>query len=80
MVGALGKVTGQFADQSMQRVESITTQEHERTFPGYDCNSLSLAELYGLRADSAVATCSIHPDAMNARLGAIFNHCFSYSW
>lgn len=69
-LGALAKVTGQFADQSGQRVESITRQEYERTFPGYDCNSLGLAEPYGLGVDGAVA-CSIPPDATNARLGAI---------
>lgn len=76
----LGKISGQLADQSMQCVESIAGQEHEGTLAGDKLDSFLPAELDGFSADGSVATSSIHPDAPDARLGAISHHGLSDRW
>ena|SRR5579871_3957458 len=76
----LRKISGQLADQSMQCVKSIAGQEHEGTLAGDKLDSFLPAELDGVSADGAVATSSIHPDAPDARLGAISHHGLSDRW
>jgi len=70
----LWKTASEFADESMQGMKSISSEEHERTLSGDKLDAFFLAELNGLAADSPIASRAIHPDPTNACFGAICDH------
>ena len=68
---ALRIATRDFADEPVDGVESVMGEEHERAFPGNDCDSALLAELNRFRAHSAATGGAIYPHVADSSFRAV---------
>jgi len=70
--GVLGIAAREFANEAVEAVESGTVrQKHEGALTGNDTDVTLAAELNRLRADGALSSRTMHPNARNASLGAV---------
>src|SRR5579864_9806652 len=67
---------GNFSDESVNAVKSVTRQEHKRAFSRHKLDSVLPAEFHCLGTDGAVSGRTVHPYPANACLGAIDDYGF----
>jgi hypothetical protein len=71
-VSMLRVAAGDFADKAVQSMNGPALGEkHERALPRDHANPSLAAELNGLRADCALSSRPMHPNARNTSLGTI---------